>query len=202
MNGDEPLILRGLPMQKPEFGCLILPDGMDGFKLFVMEPGNGERSGSPWSELIFPFHKATTDAYHAKQFFKMCKAFSEDVMVKEQKQPRENQVSFLSDSLEYAANKQELNFENFKADVLKEPAIIDAFDSFQEKYTEERRWNPPDQFAMTEQSQNQAKKFVKSIIKLDKNFHIYVHGNKERIEKGFDEDRKLNFYTLWFEAEA
>jgi len=197
MNGEELLVLRGLPLKKPEFSCLILPDGMDGYQVYLSEPG-----ASAWSTKIFPFLRQTNDAFHAKEFFKMVKGFSEDVMLKERQQPREEQVSFLSDSLEYSGNNKSVNFENFKQEVLKEPAIIDAFDQYQEKYAGERQWNPPDQFAVTEQSQNQAKKFVKSIIKLDKNFHIYVHGNKERIEKGFDEDKKLHFYTLWFDSEA
>jgi hypothetical protein len=197
MNGAEPIVLRGLPLKKPEFGCLIYPDGMDGYHLYMNEPGP-----SVWSSRIFPFLRQTDDAYHAKEFFKMCKSFSEDVIVKEQHQPREQQVSFLSDSLQYTSDNKAVNFENFKQEVLKEPAIIDAFDQYQEKYTEQRQWNPPDQFAVTDQMQNQAKKFVKSVIKLDKNFHIYVHGNKERIEKGFDENRKLHYYQLWFDAEV
>lgn len=197
MNGAEPIVLRGLPIKKPEFACLILPDGMDGFQIYIQEPNT-----SAWSRKLFPFLRQTDDAFHSKEFFKMCKSFSEDVIVKEQHQPREQQVSFLADSLQYASENKSVNFENFKQEVLKEPAIIDAFDQYQEKYTEERQWNPPDQFAVTEQSHNQAKKFVKSIIKLDKNFHIYVHGNKERIDKGYDENRKLHFYQLWFDAEA
>ncbi len=202
MHGADPMVLQGLPMKKPEFGCLIFPDQMDGFTTFMLDAAKADTGGTSWSKVLFPFHQITDDAFHAKQFFKMCKAFSEDVIVKEQQQPKEKQVSFLSDSLKYASDNRAVNFENFKTEVLKEPTVIDAFDSFQEKYSEERQWNPPDQFAVTESVQNQAKKFVKSVIKLDKNFHIYVHGNKERLEKGFDKDKKLHFYTLWFDAEA
>jgi len=202
MNGTDPMILHGLPIKKPEFGCLFYPDGMDGFTTFMLDSGKADAGGTAWSKVLFPFHQIVDDAFHAKQFFKMCKSFSEDVMVKEQQQPKENQVSFLSDSLQYTSDNKAVNFDNFKTEVLKEPAIIDAFDSYQEKYTEQRQWNPPDQFAVTDAVQNQAKKFVKSIIKLDKNFHIYVHGNKERLEKGFDKDKKLHYYTLWFDAEA
>lgn len=197
LNGAEPMLIRGLPMKKPEFAALLLPDGMDGYQLYVLEP-----SASVWTKSVFPFFRQTDDAFHAKEFFKMVKSFSEDVMVKEQHQPREKQVSFLADSLSYASENRAVDFENFKQEVLQEPAVIDAFEQYQEKYSEERQWNPPDQFAVTEQSQNQAKKFIKSIIKLDKNFHIYVHGNKERIEKGFDENRKLHYYQLWFDAES
>lgn len=39
----------------------------------------------------------------------------------------------------------------------------------------------------------------KSIIKLDNNFHIYVHGKREMIEKG--ENEKGKYYRLYFEKE-
>jgi hypothetical protein len=45
----------------------------------------------------------------------------------------------------------------------------------------------------------QQKKF-KSIIKLDKNFHIYVHTNDELIEQGVDEHGR-KYYKLYYENE-
>ena len=41
----------------------------------------------------------------------------------------------------------------------------------------------------------------KSVLKLDKNFHIYVHGKRELLEKGYDEDKGMNYYKLYFENE-
>ena len=40
----------------------------------------------------------------------------------------------------------------------------------------------------------------KSVIKLDKNFHIYVHGNRELIEQG--EDEKGKYYKVYFKEES
>lgn len=202
LNDTESLTMRGIPLQKPDYAALFLEGEEGKFRLFVVEPGGQTALRTAWTQGLFPFQPMYQDAFHAKQFFKLCKSFSEDVLVKEKQNSREDQVAFLSDSLDYASKKSEISMENFKADVLKEPAIVDAFETYQEKYSGTKGWNPPDRFAMTEESHSQAKKSVKSIIKLDKNFHIYVHGNKERIEKGFDENRRLNFYTLWFDAEA
>ena len=42
---------------------------------------------------------------------------------------------------------------------------------------------------------------MKSVIKLDKNFHIYIHGERQMVEKGFDEVKQLNFYKLFFKEE-
>lgn len=36
----------------------------------------------------------------------------------------------------------------------------------------------------------------KLVVKLDKNFHIYIHGDKEKIEKG--EDSKGKFIKLYY----
>lgn len=32
-------------------------------------------------------------------------------------------------------------------------------------------------------------------------FHIYIHGNKNLIEKGFDEEKSMNFYKVYFKEE-
>jgi hypothetical protein len=45
-------------------------------------------------------------------------------------------------------------------------------------------------------------KFMRSVIKLDKNFHVYVHGNKDFIERGFDEEKGKYYYKLYFSEES
>ena len=39
------------------------------------------------------------------------------------------------------------------------------------------------------------------MLKLDKNFHVYVHGKRDYIEKGFDSQKGMNFYKLFYENE-
>lgn len=194
--GDAELQVRtGLPLKKPAFGCLILHDEA-GYR--VLQFGTGP---SYWNTVLFPFQAGRDDAFHGREFFKLCKSFSEEVLLKEPAKTREDQLGFLADSLAYTKEKQEVSFDSFRQDVLREPTLIDAFDEYKSNYADRRQWNPPDRFAISDQVQNQAGKFIRSVIKLDKNFHIYVHGNKERIEKGFDESKNLNYYTLWFDAE-
>lgn len=201
-SAGEPAVFQGLPMKKPEYACLVLPDPSEGYQLYILEPSKTEGSRTSWSASLFPFVLLTDDAFHAKQFFKMVKDFSEEVLVKEQHQPREKQISFLSESLDFAKENQGVSIPDFKREVLKEASFIDAFEDYQEKYTGDRHWNPPDQFAMTEKMQDQAKKFVRSVIKLDKNFHLYVHGRKDRLEQGYDPEKKMKYYKLWYEAES
>jgi REP element-mobilizing transposase RayT len=50
----------------------------------------------------------------------------------------------------------------------------------------------------SEQLKKQARA-LKSVIKLDKNFHIYIHGNRNLIEQGTDENGK--FYKIYYKEE-
>jgi hypothetical protein len=45
-------------------------------------------------------------------------------------------------------------------------------------------------------------KVYKSVLKLDKNFHVYIHGRKDLIEKGYDELTGKHYYKLYFDEEA
>jgi hypothetical protein len=196
LGADGALVRTGLPLKKPGFACLFFRDETGAYRMFQQSPQPGF-----WSAELFPFVHKADDAFHSKEFFKLCKSFSEDVLLKEQHKSREEQIGFLADSLSYTKEKQEVSFDEFRTEVLKEPSLIDAFDQYREDYSDRKQWNPPDKFAVSSAVQNQAGKFIRSVIKLDKNFHIYVHGSKERIEKGFDDEKKLNYYTLWFDAE-
>jgi len=58
-----------------------------------------------------------------------------------------------------------------------------------------------DEFDISQNAVKKAKRKYNNVIKLDKNFHVYVHGKQEFIEKGFDDDRDLNYYKLYFKNE-
>ena len=55
-----------------------------------------------------------------------------------------------------------------------------------------------DEFDISDKAVKKAQKQFKSILKLDKNFHIYIHGRHDLMEKGYDEDQRMNYYKLYF----
>ena len=59
----------------------------------------------------------------------------------------------------------------------------------------------PPKKSETQAVKKQARVF-KSVIKLDKNFHIYVHGNRELIEKGYDGAMGKHYYKIYFDVEV
>ncbi|MGN6534001.1 MAG: nucleoid-associated protein, partial [Ginsengibacter sp.] len=58
-----------------------------------------------------------------------------------------------------------------------------------------------DSFIISDTAVKKQARVYKSVLKLDKNFHIYIHGNKELIEKGYDEGMKMSYYKVYFKEE-
>ena len=56
-----------------------------------------------------------------------------------------------------------------------------------------------DEFAISDSAVRKQARAYKSVIKLDRNFHIYVHGNRNLLEQG--EDEKGKFYKVYYQEE-
>lgn len=86
-------------------------------------------------------------------------------------------------------------------DVFQHSEVIDNFNQFKEKYANENHVVLDNDFDISTQAVKKQLKVFKSILKLDKNFHIYIHGSKDLIEKGTDKDGR-KFYKIFYEQEA
>jgi len=85
--------------------------------------------------------------------------------------------------------------------VIRQPEVIDAFQDYKGFFESEKNMPLQDSFDISKDAVKGEKKNFKSILKLDKNFHVYVHGKRQYLEKGFDSQRGLNFYKLYYEVE-
>ena len=80
--------------------------------------------------------------------------------------------------------------------------MINAFENYKEKYVEENAINTYGEFDISPMAVKSAKGAFKSVLKLDKNFHIYIHGNHDMIERGYDEGTQMNYYKVFFTKES
>jgi len=103
--------------------------------------------------------------------------------------------------MKYFKEKESFDIDEFSNEVIANAEGIESFKNFKKNYEEEFDTTIADSFDISEAAVKKQSKAFKSIIKLDKNFHIYIHGNKELIEKGFDEDKSMNYYKVYFKEE-
>ncbi|MBK9193468.1 MAG: hypothetical protein IPO17_00460 [Flavobacteriales bacterium] len=58
-----------------------------------------------------------------------------------------------------------------------------------------------DNFEISAHAVKRQARIFKSVLKLDKNFHIYIHGDRNRIEQGVDEQGR-KFYKIYYDKES
>jgi hypothetical protein len=82
---------------------------------------------------------------------------------------------------------------------MEHPDVIQSFNQYKKDYQQEYELDLADDFSISESAVKKQSRVFKSVIKLDKNFHIYVHGNRNLIEQGADNNGK--FYKIYYEEE-
>ena len=112
-----------------------------------------------------------------------------------------DKIDLLNHSIKYFKEKEQFNMEEFSNDVIGYEEGIASFKKYKQSFEQEFYTAITNNFAINNAAVKKQAHAYKSILKLDKNFHIYIYGNKDFIEKGFDEEKNMNFYKVYFRDE-
>jgi hypothetical protein len=78
--------------------------------------------------------------------------------------------------------------------------LITSFKDYKDQFQQEYELEIKDGFDISDQAVKKQARIFKSVLKLDKNFHIYIHGNRNMIEKGTEPDGR-KFYKIYYSEE-
>lgn len=112
-----------------------------------------------------------------------------------------DQVDLLNKSVEYFKKNENFDMEDFAKMVMRKPEVIESFNQYKSDYEFAKELSIMENFAISESAVKKQARALKSVIKLDKNFHIYVHGDKDLIEQGTDEDGR-KYYKIYYREES
>ena len=111
------------------------------------------------------------------------------------------QIELLNRSSGYFSENEEIDQNEFATHVLEQPDLVESFHEYKSEYTQNKSIEIEDNFQTSKPAVKQGKKMFKSVLKLDKNFHIYVHGNQDLIESGYDDQRGMKYYKVFYNEE-
>jgi len=106
----------------------------------------------------------------------------------------------LNKSLDFFKSDDSFNQSEFENTVLGDVEAIKSFKTFVDSYKQTNEVSISEEFDMAPQSVKKQARIFKSVLKLDKIFHVYIHGDRNKIEKGVDEHGK--FYKIYFQNET
>ncbi len=189
---------QGININKLDKGCLIFNDAEEaGYKVLLVDNTNKE-DAQYWKDRFLKVTPVRNTYYHTSNYLQMCRDFASEAFPEAD---RIDQVSLVQESAKFFREEDLFDKVRFEEKVLQEPEIIGAFENYKQNYQEDRDIQIFDEFDINPDAVKKMARVFKSVIKLDKNFHIYVHGNRNMIMKGYDDQTKMHYYQLFFKEE-
>lgn len=191
---------EGINVSKIDKGTLIFnTEKENGYTVFSIDNTNKGNAAQFWNQTFLNLKQVENEFYQTKQLVHLCQDFINSTVPKED---APGKIALFNESMEYLKSNETFSHEGFKEQVLHEPDLMRSYEAFREEQSPENEVMQQEEMPISKPAVKKSKKFIRSVIKLDKNFHVYVHGNREQIEKGFDSGRQKNYYKLYFEEES
>ena len=192
----------GINIQKLDKGCLIFnTEKEEGFKVLVVDQTNRAGEAVYWKDEFLQL-KIRNDSFNqTNNTLSVYKSFVTNKLEDDFEMNKADKIDLLNRSMKYFKEKESFELDEFSNEVLGNPQAIESFKNFKQNFEKEFDTEIADSFDISSPAVKKQARVFKSVLKLDKNFHIYIHGNKELIEKGFDDDKSMNFYKVYFKEE-
>lgn len=200
-GGFEVQYQDGINSNKLDKGCLILNmEGEEGYKVCVIDNTNKGGEAQYWKN-DFLMVKPANDSFHAtKDYLDLCKNYVTKQMPNDFEISKTDQIDLLNRSIKYFKEQDEFNLDDFSRSVIQDPQVIESFNGYKTQYENEHELAFNESFDISDAAVKKQNRIFKSVLKLDKNFHIYIHGKRELIEKGVEADGR-KFYKIYFTEE-
>ncbi len=193
---------KGINLTKLDKGCLVLNTESDkGYKVQLVNGTNKNEEAKFWLNDFLNLRPAQNDYFLTNNFLSLTKDFVKNQLMSDPTVDRADQADILNKSMNFFKENKEFDHDQFMNTVLKRPDLIDSFKQFETQFQEENDLETPRSFEISDQAVKKKSRVFKSVLKLDKNFHIYIHGNRNLIEKGVDPDSGKKFYKIYYDQE-
>lgn len=195
-------LFEGIQLDKLDKACLVFNTHREfGYKITILDRSNKVSEAQYWREQFLNV-KPAEDAYHfTKDFMQVTKNFITKQLPKDTDINKSEQVDLLNRSLDYFKTKTSFDKNEFEEVVFQDPVVRESFKHYEPGNNKPSPMDFDNNFEISDNAVKKQSKVYKSIIKLDKNFHIYVHGDRELIEQGRDPDGR-KFYKIYFNEES
>ncbi|MDR1181050.1 MAG: nucleoid-associated protein [Bacteroidales bacterium] len=193
---------QGTNVHKLDKGCLILNiEKEKGYIISVVDNISKGGEAQYWTDNFLSLCQRQDEYYNTQNILALTKDFITKELPQQYEVSKADQADLLNKSVNFFKGNDSFNMENFTNEVIQEPDVINNFTNFMSNYQQEHDWDIADNFAISDSAVKKQARVFKSVIKLDKNFHIYVHGNRELIEQGVDETGR-KYYKIFYKEET
>jgi hypothetical protein len=205
-SGNQGYVMEGesgINIHKLDKGCLIFnTDRSEGFRLLVVDNLNRGNEARYWIDQFLRVQPRNDSFFQTRNALSLCRSFVVEKLPEQFDVSKADQADMLNRSVKFFKENETFDMDEFAEEVIGSPEVINSFKSYKTEYEDEQGLQVETSFDISDKAVKKQSRVFKSVIKLDKNFHIYVHGDHQQIVKGFDEESGMHYYQLFFREES
>ena len=191
----------GLNVRSLDKGAVIIDSNRDsGFIINILMRANGQVDTNYWMNGFLHVRQIDDSFYKTQRVITHTKSYIKNVLERDDSVSSIEQAEIIARASEYLSSHDSFDDISFRNDVFQDEKLNQGFQHFRaEMEGGDHCLN--ESFDIDKQLLKKKRKVLNSVIKLDNNFSIYIHGCEGMIKKGFDEVTGMNYYQFFFNNE-
>lgn len=199
----EMLLEQGINLNKLDKGCLIINHkAEEGYK--VLSVDSNRYDTKYWLENFLGVEIFEDDNFYTKKYLKFCQDFAKDVVLPAE--DKKEEVLFMNRAVNHFAKNDAFEESAFVNEVLDNPDLIPEFKHYKSEQAPKYKIEDLTEFPISNKAVSTQRKKIKNLIQLDTNIQIKLdfinpESAEKFVEKGWDEEKQMYYYLVYFNKE-
>lgn len=191
---------KGTNINKLDKGCIVFNKNAEtGYKILLVDNTNN-REAKYWEEDFLNVTLIQDSFIKTKEIVNICKKFTEDRYIDDKKE----KAIILNSTYEYLKENEKFETNDFIEKVVEKNEDKVKLKEYIDGYTKDKM--DINEFNISTNAIKEIKREIKNLIKLDKTIEIKItEFTKEKanmIEKGYDAEKNMKYYKLYYNEES
>ena len=191
----------GFDLKGMDKGCVIFnTDAANGYKLLLIDNSSKSGDAQYWKDNFLQVTPISDDFHQTQEYLGIAKSYITKQLPEEFNVTKADKIDLLNRTVEYFKRNGNFDKEDFERGVFFNPEMRKSFQNFDTNFREENEIELTNNFEISKQAVKKQARVFKNVLKLDKNFHVYIHGNTNLIEHGVEKDGR-KYYKIYYDKE-
>lgn len=199
------MLQQGVNLNKLDKGCLIF-NTTNGEETHykIMSVDSNRYDTKYWLESFLGVEDMQDETFFTKNYLNLCKDFAKEVVLPAE--DKQQEVLFMNRAMNHFAKNENFEETAFMNEVIDNPDLIPEFRHYKAEKGPKYRIEDSTSFPIANTAVSAARKKLKNVINLDTNMQIKMDfinpdSAEKFIEKGWDEEKQMYYYLLYFNKE-
>lgn len=197
------LLEQGINLNKLDKGAVIFNTNKEeGYKILSVDSNRYDTKY--WLNQFLGVDVFADENFNTKSYLKFCENFAKDVVLPAE--DKQEEVMFMNKAVNHFAKNDDFKEDEFLNNVVENPDLIPEFKNYKTEKAPKYKIEDLTEFPVSNTAVSSARKKIKNVINLDTNVQIKMdfvnpESAEKFIEKGWDPDRDMYYYLVYFNKE-